>query len=150
MAQNNSSSFVTYGVRLLGAVYLALGVIGFLPVDFINPLNHHPGGIGAHYLFNLLAINALHNIIHLAIGLTGLWAAATLERAQIWGKVAGVVLLLLFAAGMAQAFIEGFPYDQLLLELVPLNSPGHILHIISGGIALFLGLVRVQAPPEKS
>jgi hypothetical protein len=137
-------------VRLLGAVYLALGIIGFLPVDFINPLNHHPGGIGAHYLFNLIAINTLHNIVHLTIGITGLWAATTLEKAQWWGKVAGVVLLLLFAAGMAQAFSEGFPYDQLLLGLVPLNSPGHILHIISGGIALFLGLVPVPAPPQKS
>jgi hypothetical protein len=147
MTQTNTSTLVQYGVRLLGAVYLALGIIGFLPFDFLNPLHHE--GIGTRYLFNLVAINALHNIVHLAIGITGLWAAGDLERSRWWGKIAGAVLLVLFAAGMAQAYIEGFPVDQLLLNLVPLNSPGHMLHLVSGGLAVYLGLVKPPAPPSS-
>ncbi len=135
--------YIQFGVRLLGVVYVALGILGFLPFDFINP--YHPEGIGVRYLLNQVAINPLHNVIHLAIGLTALYAARNLRDAQLWGKLWGTTLLLLFAVGMAQAALEGFPPDQLLLGLVPLNSPAHILHLVSGGIALYLGLARPSA-----
>ena len=146
MTQMQKTNFVRYGVRLLGLVYLGLGVLGFLPFDFLSP--HHPEGVGARYLFNLVAVNPLHNVIHLAIGVSGLWAAQQLHpshplrgaRLRLWGRVTGVVLLLLSLIGLGQAAVEGFPKDQLLLGLLPLNSPGHILHLISGGLALYLGL----------
>jgi len=138
MTQMQKTSIVRFGVRLVGLVYLGLGLVGFLPFDFLNP--HHPEGVGARYLLNLVAVNPLHNAIHLAIGVSGLWAAQRLNRARLWGTLAGVVLLLLFLAGLGQAAVEGFPKDQILLGLLPLNSPGHILHLISGGLALYLGL----------
>jgi hypothetical protein len=39
---------------------------------------------------------------------------------------------------------QKFPPDQSLLGLIPLNSPGHVLHAISGGAALYLGLARLR------
>jgi len=138
MTHMQKTSLAQYGVRLVAAVYLGLGALGVLPLDFLNP--HHPEGVGARYLLNLVAVNTLHNLIHLTIGVSGLWAAQSLDRARLWGKVTGVVLLLLFAAGLGQAALEGFPKDQILLRLLPLNSPGHILHLISGGLVLYLGI----------
>ncbi|OGO67651.1 MAG: hypothetical protein A2Z37_08825 [Chloroflexi bacterium RBG_19FT_COMBO_62_14] len=138
MAQTRTSNFILYGVRLLGLVYTALGALGFLPFHFLNPL--HQEGVGARYLLNLVAINTLHNLIHLAIGVSGLWAARELPSARLWGRIAGAVLLLLFVAGMWQAGLEGFPKDQMFLGFLPLNSPGHILHLMSGGLALYLGI----------
>lgn len=35
-------------------------------------------------------------------------------------------------------------HDQLLLRLIPLNSQGHVLHAISGGVALYLGVARLR------
>jgi hypothetical protein len=139
---------VQFGVRLIGIVYLAFGIIGFLPVDALNPIREQ--GIGASYLLGLVAINPLHNVIHLTVGLSALWMAKSVKSAQTWGRVLGVVLLALFAAGMVQAFLEGFPFDQSLLGAIPLNSPGHILHLVSGGIALYLGLMKVPShlPPS--
>jgi len=137
--------YIRHGVRIIGATYLALAIIGFLPLDVVNPIHHT--GLGAHYLLNLVAINTLHNLIHLTLGLTGLWASHTLERAQWWGRIAGSVLLLVFVLGMAQAVVEGLPVDQSLLGVV-LNSPGHILHLTTGGLALYLGLAPLaQATP---
>ena len=139
--------FIQYGVRLISVVYVVLGILGFITVD---PINHyHPEGIGAFYLLNNIAINWLHNIIHLFIGFSGLWAAQSIARAQLWGKLMGVVLLLLFVVGMAQAAMLGFPVDQLLLGLVPLNSPGHTLHLVTGGLALYLGYKRVDMPATQ-
>ena len=138
--------FIQYGVKLLGVVYLALGILGFLPLEVLNPI--HAEGHGFHYLLNFIAIDALHNIVHLVLGLTALWASRTLVNAQRWGKVAGVTLLVLFAIGMLQAIAEGFPIDQLLLGLVALNSPGHTLHLVTGAVALYLGLARPLPSPS--
>lgn len=132
--------FIQYGAGIVAITYIVLGIIGFLPIDAINPMHHE--GIGAHYLFNLIAINTAHNLIHLAIGFTGLWAMSDRRRTQVWGRITGVTLLLIFVAGMVQAALEGFPRDQWLLGLVPLNSPGHTLHLATGVVALYLGLAK--------
>ncbi len=145
MTQMQRTDFIPFGVRLLSVVYLGLGVLGFLPIEVLNPL--HPLGVGTRYLLNLIAINPLHNLIHLTIGLSGLWAARTLPGARLWGKVVGAVLLFVFLAGMAQAILEGLPSDQLLLGLVSLNSPGHVLHLLSGGLALYLGTAKPPSQP---
>jgi hypothetical protein len=126
-----------FGVRLLGIVYLALGIAGFLPFPALNPL--HPEGIGARYVFNLVAINSIHNLVHIVVGLTALFSARSQSAARRWGVFAGATLLLLFAAGTVQTVLEGFPKDQMFLGIIPLNSPGHILHLVSGFIALYLG-----------
>lgn len=133
--------YIQYGVRLIAVVYVVLGLVGFIPIERLNPVMHED--MVARYLLHLVAINAWHNVIHLVIGVSGLWAALTPTRMRVWGMIAGVVLMALFAAGMLQAAIEGFPHTQLFLGLVPLNPPGHALHIISGGLALYLGLVRM-------
>jgi hypothetical protein len=133
-------SFIQHGVQILGVTYVVLGLLGFLPFEAINPMHHE--GVGAHYLLNLVAINWAHNLIHLGIGASALWASASVARCRMWGRVTGVVLLLVFAVGVLQAVREGYPVDQLLLGLVPLNSPGHILHLATGGVALYLGFAR--------
>lgn len=136
-----------YGVKLLGVLYLVLGIVGFFPLPILNPL--HADGVGATYLFNLIAVNTLHDTIHLVIGITGLLASRDEAQARLWGKIAGGVLILLFIAGMVQAAVEGFPKDQLFLGLVPLNSPGHILHLVTGALALYLGLVKVETRSDE-
>lgn len=137
--------FIQFGSRLLGWTYLAFGIIGFLPFEFLNPVHHE--GVGARYLFNLVAINTLHNLIHLAVGGTALWASRSIDRTQTWGKLCGITLLVLFIVGMVQAFLEGLPRDQMFLGILPLNSPGHILHLVSGGVALYLGLIKPGSEP---
>jgi hypothetical protein len=138
--------FIRYGVGLIGVTYVVLGLLGFVPVEWLNPM--HTEGVGARYLLGLVAINWMHNLIHLGIGVSGVWASAKLERCRLWGRVVGVVLLVVFAVGMAQAMSTGFPADQLLLGLVPLNSPGHMLHLATGGLALYLGFARTAQPSQ--
>ena len=139
---------ITKGVALISIIYVVLGILGFVPSDAINPLHHD--AVGAHYLLGFLAVNELHNLIHLAIGLSGLWAARAVTTAQWWGRITGPVLLLLLVVGIAQAIAEGFPKDQLLLGLVPLNSPIHILHLVTGALALYLGLLQPSPSPRTN
>jgi len=132
--------YIQFGVKVISLTYIVLGILGFLPIDAINPMHHE--GVGAHYLLNLVAINWLHNVIHLSIGVFGLWGMTSLDRARVWGRVVGVVLLAVCAAGLVQAAQERYPVDQLLLGIVPLNSPGHMLHLATGTMALYLGFAR--------
>jgi len=138
--KSDNTGMIQFGVRLISITYVALGIIGFLPIDAINPF--HPEGVGARYLLHQVAIDPLHNVIHLAIGLSGLWALRSVSALRLWGKVWGITLLALFVIGMGQASMEGFPNDQLLFGLVTLNSAGHILHASTGALALYLGLQR--------
>jgi hypothetical protein len=136
------SMVVRYGVRLIGSMYVVIGVLGLVPIDALNPPHDH--GTGVRYLLHLIAINAPHDLVHLVIGTTGLLASRTTAGARLWGVVVGTLLLALFFAGMVQAALQGFPPDQRLFGLIPLNSPGHVLHAISGGAALYLGLGQLR------
>jgi hypothetical protein len=136
---------IQYGVLYTGILYIALGVLGFLPIEALNPL--HDAASHMRYMLLHFAVNELHNIVHLAIGVTGVAAARTPELSRLWGKGWGIVLVALFLIGIVQAIIEGLPNDQLLLGLVPLNSPGHMLHLVTGLVALYLGFAKV---PEQA
>ena len=131
-----------FGAKLISIVYIVIGILGFISIEILNP--YHPEGVGATYLLRHIAVNWLHNCIHLALGLSGLWASRTIEWTRWWGRIAGVTLLAIFVVGMSQATMEYFPADQSLLGLVPLNSPGHMLHLVTGSIALYLGLVPIR------
>lgn len=135
---------IRYGAKLIGIMYMVIGILGFIPIEILNPF--HPEGVGATYLLRHIAVNWLHNVIHLAIGFSGLWASQTIELTRLWARVFGATLLLIFATGMIQAVIQNFPADQLLLGLVPLNSPGHMLHLVTGSIALYLGVAPASEP----
>jgi hypothetical protein len=137
---DETTTFSQYGVRLIAAVYVALGLLGFLPIEVLNPIYHD--GLDVRYLLRLVAVNAPHNLFHLAIGVSGSWAARTTVGARRWATIVGVVLLALFITGMIQSALQEFPPEQLLLGLIPLNSPGHVLHAVTGGIALYLGVTR--------
>lgn len=135
---------VQYGVTILSIAYLVIGLVGFLPIASINPSSG-----GATYLLRHIAVNGLHNVIHIIIGITGLAAARRMESTRVWGRTMGAVLLVLFVAGLAQAALAGFPRDQSLLGLVALNSAGHVFHLATGVVALMFGLTSLSLDKRR-
>src|ERR1700704_1807043 len=79
---------------LFGAIYLAVGIIGFLPFlgGSVTMTNTK--------LLGLFNINLLHNLVHVVIGIAGLAAAASLANSRRFCQVVGVVLLLLGVLGV--------------------------------------------------
>jgi hypothetical protein len=129
--------YALYGVRLIGTTYLIIGILGFLPIDVINPVRS-----GVTYLLRHIAVNGLHNAVHAIIGLTGVLAARRVEIARLWCRTCGVILLVLFVVGFAHAALQGFPRDQSLFGLVALNASGHTFHLATGIVLLVLGFLR--------
>ncbi|MGQ0550426.1 MAG: DUF4383 domain-containing protein [Armatimonadota bacterium] len=101
--------------------------------------------VEATYLLRHIAVNPLHNVIHIILGVSGLLAARRADLMFLWCRTVGPVLLLLFVVGLAHAWLQGFPRDQSLLGLVALNSAGHTFHFATGVIALLLGSVQTRA-----
>jgi hypothetical protein len=120
--------------------------LGFVPIDAVNPLRHD--GVGARYLLGLIAVNTVHNVLHLAIGASGLWSARGMQSARTWSKVVGIALLMLFGVGMTGAWTAGFPPDHSLFGLVSINSAGHVFHLATGIVALVLGSSYLRPTDE--
>jgi hypothetical protein len=109
---------------LFGAIYLAAGVLGFLP--FL-------GGsytMTNHALLGVFTINLLHNLVHIVIGIAGLAAAASVANSRTFCQVVGVVLLLLGVLGVFVAKPLG------LLDIGGLDIA---LHLVSGAVLAYFG-----------
>src|SRR2546426_6422628 len=109
---------------VFGAIYLAAGILGFLP--FL-------GGSATmtnSALFGLFNINLLHNLVHVVIGIAGLAAAASVANSRTFCQLVGVVLLLLGVLGVFVANPLG------LLDIGGLDIA---LHLVSGAVLAYFG-----------
>jgi hypothetical protein len=113
---------ITTIAKIFGAVFVAVGILGFIPATA-------PNG----HLLGIFHINAVHNVIHLATGLVALGVGFTGAHAakaffRIFGVVYGLVAILGFAAG-----------DRDILGLIANNMADAWLHVGISVVALFLG-----------
>jgi Domain of unknown function (DUF4383) len=113
--------------QIFGAVYLLVGIIGFIPPLLIGAV---PGAIGpfAGYLIALFAVNWFHSLAHLLIGVAGLATYRSVTGASAYALALGIAYALLFVLGL----IFGLRF---LGGLLPLNGWDHALHLLTALIA---------------
>ena len=128
---------VQQAALLVGLVVLVVGALGFIPgitTDYgsLEFASHESGA----ELFGLFQVSILHNLVHLAYGLTGLMLAGTAAGAYSYLLVGGAVYLVLWVYGLS----VGHDSDA---NFVPLNTADDWLHFVLGiamiGLALALG-----------
>lgn len=119
------NQLVGYG---FGAVYLAVGAIGF-GVSGGHEFAGHEGG----HLLGIFAVNGLHNVVHLLVGVALIGAAAAgRTAAKTVNSLVGAVYLLVGVLGLAVGDGE--------LNLLALNAPDHALHFATATALLAVGL----------
>ena len=113
--------------QVFGAVYVLVGILGFIPPLLIGTV---PGAIGpfAGLLLALFAVNWLHSLAHILIGAGGLATYRNPAAASTYALVIGVVYALLFVVGL----IWGIRF---LGGLLPLNGLDQVLHLLTALIA---------------
>jgi uncharacterized protein DUF4383 len=113
--------------QVFGAVYVLVGILGFIPPLLIGTV---PGAIGpfAGLLLALFAVNWLHSLAHILIGAGGLATYRNAAAAGTYALVIGIVYALLFVVGL----IWGIRF---LGGLLPLNGLDDILHLVTALIA---------------
>lgn len=113
---------------IIGVVYLLVGAAGFIVTGFSGFLEHD----NSQTLLGF-AINPLHNIVHLVIGLLGisLWATSAGARTFGW-------LLLI---GYGAAFVYGlFAVDNPEINYLNINEADNWLHLGSAVAGLLIAV----------
>jgi hypothetical protein len=119
---------------LVGATFLLVGVLGFIP------------GITTHYgdmsfagdgstakLLGVFQVSILHNIVHLLFGIVGLSLARTASGARTFLLGGGVVYLVLWILGLVNG-----------ADWIPSNTADNWLHFGLGVGMLALGFVTTR------
>ena len=116
-----------------GAVFLAVGVLGFVPgitthYDQLTFAGHHSDAA----LLGIFNVSILHNLVHLAFGIAGIALARTFNSARSYLIGGGVVYLVLFIYGLV------VDHDS-SANFVPVNDADNWLHLGLAVAMLALG-----------
>lgn len=129
----NKRHLVQVAALLFGAVFLLVGILGFIPGITTNTsglmmAGHHSEAM----LLGIFQVSVLHNVVHLLFGVGGLLLgrnAAAATRYLVWGG--GVYLVL----GLYGSLIG----DGSAANFVPVNIADNALHFGLGIVMLGLG-----------
>lgn len=128
------SSAVQTAARIVGGVFILVGILGFIPGATTNiGTLMFAGHESEALLLGLFQVSILHNIIHLLYGIAGILLARTFSGARnylIWG---GAVYLVLWLYGL-------FVVLDSPANIFPLNDADDWLHLFLGLGMIALGL----------
>jgi hypothetical protein len=107
----------------VGAVFLAVGVLGFVPgitahFDQLTFAGHHSDAA----LLGIFNVSVLHNLVHLAFGVAGIALARRFNGARWYLIGGGVVYLVLFIYGLVIDHHSS-------ANFVPVNDADNWLHL---------------------
>ncbi len=112
---------------VFGIVFVVVGLLGFIS----NPI------VGDAGIFHT---NALHNIVHLLVGIILLCVAKNEKNAAKAMKIFGIVYLLLAILGFISLDI---------LSFISANGADNILHLVLGIVLLVVGMKASKGAPMK-
>ncbi|MFW5471427.1 DUF4383 domain-containing protein [Knoellia sp. CPCC 206435] len=119
----------------VGAVFLAVGVLGFVPgitqnYDTLGAAGHESEAM----LLGIFQVSILHNIVHLLFGVAGLAMAKRASTARNYLIGGGVIYLVLWLYGL---LID----KESSANFVPVNSADDWLHFVLGAGMIALGVL---------
>ena len=124
--------------RLVGIVFLLVGIAGFIPGLTTNLYEglEFAGNDGTAELLGLFQVSVLHNIVHLLFGLAGLALAGTASGARTFLVGGGAIYLALWLLGLIGA-----------TDWIPTNSADDWLHLVLGVGMVGLGVALTRERP---
>ncbi|MGX1135595.1 hypothetical protein RKD49_007785 [Streptomyces glaucescens] len=125
---------VQQAALVVGAVFLLVGVLGFIPGVTTN---YDTMEFAAHHsearLFGVFQVSILHNLVHLAFGVAGLALSRTAAQARLYLLAGGAIYLVLWLYGVI------IDLDS-AANFVPVNTADNWLHLVLG-----LGMIALGA-----
>lgn len=127
--------------QIFGAIYLLVGILGFIPPLLAGTFNWGPfSGL----LIGLFAVNWFHSVAHLLIGAAGLATFRNPLAARTYALVIGAAYAVLFLVGLIGGPFGPLPY------LLPLNGLDNVLHILTALIAFGAYFASREAPATSA
>lgn len=132
------SSSIQRAAQAVGAVFLLVGVLGFIPGVTANYGSLLLAGHESEaLLLGVFQVSVLHNIVHLLFGVAGLLMARSPVRAKTYLIGGGVIYLVLWVYGLV--ITQDSPAN-----FVPVNSADNWLHLVLGLGMAGLGVVLAR------
>lgn len=119
---------------IFGIAYALIGILGFIPglvtvpempADMVGDMSHGR-------LLGLFPVNAIHNLVHLAVGIWGIVAAKSFSASVLYARANAIIFALLMILGL-------IPATNTLFGLVPLYGNDIWLHLINTVLAGYFG-----------
>ena len=128
--------------QVLGAVYLLVGIVGFIPPLLVGSV---PGALGPFtgFLLGLFAVNWFHSLAHLAIGAAGLAVHRSFSGSKAYALALGIAYGALFLLGMLSGEVAT------LGGLLPLNGLDDVLHVLTALVAFTAYFTARLPEPEQ-
>jgi hypothetical protein len=124
--------------RLVGIVFLLVGIAGFIPGITTNLYDglEFAGDDGTAELLGLFEVSVLHNIVHGLFGLAGLALAGTASGARTYLVGGGAIYIALWLLGLLGG-----------LAWLPTNSADDWLHLVLGVGMIGVGVALTRERP---
>ncbi|HYO32946.1 MAG TPA: DUF4383 domain-containing protein [Nocardioidaceae bacterium] len=134
-----SQSLIRTAAMLVGAVFVLVGILGFVPGITTNSgdlefMGHDSGA----KLLGLFQVSILHNVVHLLFGIAGIAASrasASASRSYLIGGGAIYIVLWIYGLLIDKTSEANF---------VPLNNADDWLHLFLGLGMIGLGLALAK------
>jgi hypothetical protein len=128
-------SLVTTAAKVVGAVFLLVGILGFIPGITSNYSSlSFAGHMSEAKLLGIFQVSILHNIVHLLFGIAGIAMAKRADSARTYLVGGGIIYLVLWIYGLVTT-------DQSSANFVPVNTADDWLHLLLGLGMIALGVV---------
>lgn len=134
----------------VGAVFLAVGVLGFVPgitsnYDTLGAAGHESEAM----LLGIFQVSILHNLVHLLFGVAGVALSRRHSSARTYLIGGGVIYLVLWVYGL---LID----KESSANFVPVNDADDWLHLVLGlgmialGVLLHRRLAHTQGDANRT
>jgi ABC-type transport system involved in multi-copper enzyme maturation permease subunit len=126
----NQRSLAQTLALVFGIVFLAAGVLGFIPGITTNVGDmKFAGNDSPTELLGIFQVSILHNIVHLLFGIAGIALSRTWENARTYLLASGVIYVVLFVYGI----LVSSGSDA---NFVPINGADDVLHAVLAVVLL--------------
>jgi hypothetical protein len=135
---------VELAATVVGAVFLLVGILGFIPgittdYDQMTFAGHGSGAM----LLGVFMVSILHNIVHLLFGVAGLALGRTFDGARSYLIGGGVIYLVLWIYGLVTDNHSG-------ANFVPVNNADDWLHLVLGLGMVGLGVALTRGTGNRA
>jgi len=137
-------SLVTTAAKVVGAIFLLVGILGFIPgiTSSYSSLSF-AGHMSEAKLLGVFQVSILHNIVHILFGIAGIAMAKRADSARTYLVGGGIIYLVLWIYGLVTS-------DQSSANFVPVNTADDWLHLVLGLGMIALGILLSRRRVEST
>lgn len=129
-----------YFALIFGIIYALVGILGFIPAAIQPPPAHAPH-IAVDslygYLLGLFPVNIVHSLIHLAVGIWGIYAYRSFVNSRTYARALAIIFGVLTIMGL-------IPLLNTTFGLAPLFGHDVWLHAVTALVAAYFGWASAE------